>query len=46
MPRAVAIAAPSGPEVLDVTERDVRAAGPGEVRIAVGGGVDRAVIVL
>jgi NADPH:quinone reductase len=35
MPRAVAITAPGGPEVLSVIERDVRAAGPGEVRIAV-----------
>jgi NADPH:quinone reductase len=33
--RAVAITAPGGPEVLDVIDRDVRAAGPGEVRIAV-----------
>ena len=33
--RVVAITAPRGPEVLDVVERDVRAAGPGEVRIAV-----------
>jgi NADPH:quinone reductase-like Zn-dependent oxidoreductase len=33
--RAVAITAPGGPEVLDVVDRDVRAAGPGEVRIAV-----------
>jgi NADPH:quinone reductase len=35
MPRAVAITAPGGPEVLSVIERDVRAAGSGEVRIAV-----------
>jgi NADPH:quinone reductase len=35
MPRAVAITAPGGPEVLAVVERDVRPAGPGEVRIAV-----------
>jgi NADPH:quinone reductase len=35
MPRAVAITAPGGPEVLSVIDRDVRAAGPGEVRIAV-----------
>jgi NADPH:quinone reductase len=35
MPRAVAITAPGGPAVLSVVERDVRAAGPGEVRIAV-----------
>jgi NADPH:quinone reductase len=35
MPRAVAITAPGGPEVLDVIDRDVRPAGPGEVRIAV-----------
>lgn len=33
--RAVAITAAGGPEVLDVVDRDVRAAGPGEVRIAV-----------
>jgi NADPH2:quinone reductase len=33
--RAVAITAPGGPEVLDVIDRPVRAAGPGEVRIAV-----------
>jgi NADPH2:quinone reductase len=33
--RAVAITAPGGPDVLDVIDRDVRAAGPGEVRIAV-----------
>jgi NADPH:quinone reductase len=33
--RAVAITAPGGPEVLAVIDRDVRAAGPGEVRIAV-----------
>jgi NADPH:quinone reductase len=33
--RAVAITAPGGPEVLDVIDRDVRAAGAGEVRIAV-----------
>jgi NADPH2:quinone reductase len=33
--RAVAITAPGGPEVLDVIDRAVRAAGPGEVRIAV-----------
>jgi NADPH:quinone reductase-like Zn-dependent oxidoreductase len=33
--RAVAITAPGGPEVLAVVDRDVRAAGPGEVRIAV-----------
>src|SRR4051794_10238593 len=35
MPRAVAITAPGGPEVLDVIDREVRPAGPGEVRIAV-----------
>jgi NADPH:quinone reductase len=35
MPRAVAITVPGGPEVLDVIDRDVRPAGPGEVRIAV-----------
>src|SRR5689334_16835145 len=35
MPRAVVITAPGGPEVLSVADRDVRAAGPGEVRIAV-----------
>jgi len=35
MPRAVAITAPGGPEVLAVVARDVRPAGPGEVRIAV-----------
>jgi NADPH2:quinone reductase len=35
VPRAVAITAPGGTEVLSVIERDVRAAGPGEVRIAV-----------
>jgi NADPH:quinone reductase len=35
MPRAVAITARGGTEVLDVIDRDVRAAGPGEVRIAV-----------
>jgi NADPH:quinone reductase len=33
--RAVAITAPGGPEVLAVIDRPVRAAGPGEVRIAV-----------
>jgi len=33
--RAVAITAPGGPEVLDVIDRDVRAPGAGEVRIAV-----------
>ena len=33
--RAVAITAPGGPEVLSVIDRPVRAAGPGEVRIAV-----------
>jgi NADPH:quinone reductase-like Zn-dependent oxidoreductase len=33
--RAVAITKPGGPEVLTVTDRTVRAAGPGEVRIAV-----------
>jgi NADPH:quinone reductase len=33
--RAVAIPAPGGPDVLTVVERDVRAAGPGEVRVAV-----------
>jgi len=33
--RAVAITAPGGPEVLSVIDRDVRAAGAGEVRIAV-----------
>jgi hypothetical protein len=33
--RAVAITAPGGPEVLTVVERDVRAPGPGEVRLAV-----------
>jgi NADPH:quinone reductase len=33
--RAVAIPAPGGPEVLEVVDREVRAAGPGEVRIAV-----------
>ncbi len=33
--RAVTIAKPGGFEVLDVTERPVRAAGPGEVRVAV-----------
>jgi NADPH:quinone reductase-like Zn-dependent oxidoreductase len=33
--RAVAITAPGGPEVLTVIERDVRAPGPGEVRLAV-----------
>ena len=33
--RAVVITAPGGPEVLDVIDRDVRPAGPGEVRIAV-----------
>jgi NADPH:quinone reductase len=35
MSRAVAITAPGGPDVLSVIDRDVRAAGPGEVRIAV-----------
>src|SRR3954464_11365318 len=33
--RAVAITAPGGPGVLDVTDREVRPAGAGEVRIAV-----------
>src|SRR3954447_9819047 len=33
--RAVAITAPGGPEVLSVIDREVRAAGAGEVRIAV-----------
>jgi NADPH2:quinone reductase len=33
--RAVTITRPGGPEVLTVTDRAVRAAGPGEVRIAV-----------
>ncbi|RYE86695.1 MAG: NADP-dependent oxidoreductase [Myxococcales bacterium] len=33
--RAVTITKAGGPEVLTVTEREVRAAGPGEVRIAV-----------
>src|SRR4051794_10567140 len=33
--RAVAITAPGGPGVLDVTARDVRPAGAGEVRVAV-----------
>ena len=33
--RAVTITKPGGPEVLTVTDRSVRAAGPGEVRIAV-----------
>jgi NADPH2:quinone reductase len=33
--RAVAIPAPGGPEILTVVDRDVRAPGPGEVRIAV-----------
>jgi hypothetical protein len=33
--RAVTITKPGGPEVLTVTDRPVRAAGPGEVRIAV-----------
>jgi NADPH:quinone reductase len=33
--RAVAVVEPGGPEVLRVVERDVRAPGPGEVRIAV-----------
>jgi NADPH:quinone reductase-like Zn-dependent oxidoreductase len=33
--RAVAITAPGGPEVLTVIDRDVRAPGPGEVRLAV-----------
>jgi len=33
--RAVAIPAPGGPDVLTVVERDVRAAGPGEVRVTV-----------
>src|SRR2546428_5638817 len=33
--RAVTITKPGGPEVLAVTDRPVRAAGPGEVRIAV-----------
>ena len=35
--RAVAITAPGGPEVLSVIERDARAPGAGEVRIAVRG---------
>jgi NADPH:quinone reductase len=35
MPRAVAITAPGGPEVLDVIDRGVRAPGPAEVRVAV-----------
>jgi NADPH:quinone reductase-like Zn-dependent oxidoreductase len=35
MTRAVLIERPGGPEVLSVGERDVRAAGPGELRIAV-----------
>jgi len=35
MPRAVVITVPGGPEVLDVIDREVRPAGPGEVRIAV-----------
>src|SRR5438128_219551 len=33
--RGVTITKPGGPEVLAVTDRPVRAAGPGEVRIAV-----------
>jgi NADPH:quinone reductase len=33
--RAVAITAPGGPEALAVVDRDLRPAGPGEVRIAV-----------
>ena len=33
--RAVGITRPGGPDVLDVIERDVREAGPGEARIAV-----------
>jgi NADPH:quinone reductase len=33
--RAVAIPEPGGPDVLTVVDRDVRAAGAGEVRIAV-----------
>jgi NADPH:quinone reductase len=33
--RAVGITRPGGPDVLDVIERDVREAGPGEVRLAV-----------
>ena len=33
--RAVAITAPGGPEVLTVIDRDARAPGPGEVRLAV-----------
>ena len=33
--RAVAIPAPGGPDVLEVIDRDVRAPGAGEVRIAV-----------
>src|SRR3954452_9627947 len=33
--RAVAIPAPGGPEILTVVDRDGRAPGPGEVRIAV-----------
>jgi NADPH:quinone reductase len=33
--RAVAISAPGGPDALTVVDRDVRPAGPGEVRIAV-----------
>ena len=33
--RAVTITKPGGPQVLTVTDREVRAAGPGEVRIAV-----------
>jgi NADPH:quinone reductase-like Zn-dependent oxidoreductase len=35
MPRAVAITAPGGTEVLDVVDREVRPAAPGEIRIAV-----------
>ncbi|MGA9857386.1 MAG: NADP-dependent oxidoreductase, partial [Solirubrobacteraceae bacterium] len=35
MARAVGITAPGGPEVLTVIDREVRAAGPGEVRITV-----------
>src|SRR6476659_8719843 len=33
--RAVAIPAPGGPDVLEVIDRDVRAPGPGEVRLTV-----------
>ena len=33
--RAVGITRPGGPDVLEVIERDVREAGPGEVRLAV-----------